>query len=72
LCAFGHQQSAYRRCDLLACKIIFCQKQVHGAYKRPGGYRMRGGFFCVFCGNWIVGLSLFLWLRLCRAGNNRG
>jgi hypothetical protein len=22
--------------------------------------------FCVFCGNWIVGLSLFLWLRLCR------
>jgi hypothetical protein len=28
--------------------------------------------FCVFCGNWIVGLSLFLWLRLCRAGNNRG
>jgi hypothetical protein len=24
--------------------------------------------FCVFCGNWITGLSLFLWLRLCRAG----
>jgi hypothetical protein len=23
--------------------------------------------FCVFCGNWIVGLSLFLWLRLYRA-----
>jgi hypothetical protein len=24
--------------------------------------------FCVFCGNWIVGLIPFLWLRLCRAG----
>jgi hypothetical protein len=26
------------------------------------------GLASVFCGNWIIGLSLFLWLRLCRAG----
>jgi hypothetical protein len=35
LCICDHQQSAYRRCGLLACKIIFCRKPVRGAYKRP-------------------------------------
>jgi hypothetical protein len=67
LYALGHQQSAYRRCGLSACKIIFFRKPVRGAYKRLEDYRMRGGFYCVFCGNWFVGLSLFLWLRLYRA-----
>jgi hypothetical protein len=55
--AFGHQASAYRRCGLLVCKIMFCRKRVRGAYKRPGDIRMRGGVFCVFYGNWFVGLS---------------
>ncbi|MDR1011413.1 MAG: hypothetical protein LBM04_09880, partial [Opitutaceae bacterium] len=48
LCVCDHQQSAYRRCGLLACKIIFYRKPVRGAYKRPGDYRMRGGFKSVF------------------------
>ncbi|MDR1010812.1 MAG: hypothetical protein LBM04_06750, partial [Opitutaceae bacterium] len=67
LCVCDHQQSADRRCGLLSCKIIFCRKPVRGAYKRPENVHMRGVFFCVFCGNWIVGLGLFLWLRLRRA-----
>jgi hypothetical protein len=48
LCAFGHQQSAYRRCGLSASKIIFCRKPIRGAYEHPEDYRMRGGFYCVF------------------------
>jgi hypothetical protein len=45
LCAFGYLPSAHRCCGLSACKIIFCRNPVRGAYKRPGDYRMRGGFF---------------------------
>jgi GxxExxY protein len=56
--AFGYKQSAYRRCGPFVGKFYFCRMKIRGAYKRPGDIRMRGGFFCVFCGNWIVGLNL--------------
>jgi hypothetical protein len=56
LCAFGYKQSAYRRCGLLSCKIIFCRKPVRGAYKRPGDVICEKAFFVFF-----VAIGLLVW-----------
>jgi hypothetical protein len=55
--------------DRFPAKYVFASKETAA----PMGARLitestQRPFCAVFCGNWIVGLSLFLWLRLCRAG----